>query len=115
MSKNITTARGGMFRVEDVTFHNARKQSEVAKELGFAEETSDKVELPTSLTPEQLIKYYKECADNTNVTKEKVAYSQTSKYLQEYLELKQKLLKYQTQEFIEKRANDKEEVMEVEE
>lgn len=111
--KSVTTARGGMFTVEDVSFHGARRQSEVAKELGITDEEQKEVNIPASLTPEQLIRFYEESAEKAVETRAKVAYAQTAKYLKDYIALKQKLMKYQTQEFLESRKTKEDEGTEV--
>lgn len=84
---NMTTT--GRFKVEDITFHGARSQSEVAKEI-LAEKGITNPDrptpVPTSLTPEQLVKFFKECAlkepDRFSV------YTHMIKLVKEYAELK---------------------------
>lgn len=103
MSNNnrVTTTRSG-FRVEDVTFRNARRQSEIVNELGLEEEEDDVlVEAPKSLTPEQVIRYYETLIKNTQDLDSKRVYSQTIKWIKELQEAKQKLVKVREREIIE--------------
>ena len=103
MSNNnrVTTTRSG-FRVEDVTFRNARRQSEIVNELGLEEEEDDVlVEAPKSLTPEQVIRYYATLIKNKQDLDSKRVYSQTIKWIKELQEAKQKLVKVREREIIE--------------
>lgn len=86
---DTTTTMNSRFPVQDVTFHGARSQSEVAKEI-LAEQgitNPDRpIPVPKSLTPEQLIKFFTECA-STEPDRLSV-YSHMVKVLKEYSELK---------------------------
>lgn len=77
--------RVGNLRVEDITFKGARSQSEVAKEL-LKEQGITNIDRPTpvpkSLTPEQLIKFYEECA--TREPDRATLYVHTTKVIKEY-------------------------------
>lgn len=96
-----TTTRSG-FKVEDITFKNARRQSEIDKELGV-DTVSDEEELktPISLTPEQVIRYYEESIANTDSVSKKRLYAQTIKWIKELQEANTKLLHYRQKELRE--------------
>lgn len=105
MSNQITTT--GNFRVQDVTYKHARKQSEIDTELGITPTNSvDEVEAPVSLTPEQLIKFYEDCINVTNDTHRRLAYGQTIKFIKELLETKTQLSVYQNRELNEIAGRD---------
>ena len=98
MSNTTTTVIGG-FRVEDVTFHNARQQSEILKEGVIDEEVEkSKVEAPKSLTPEQVKTFYLRKIQNTNDEDEKRVYAKTIHWIDELSEVKNKLVKYELEE-----------------
>lgn len=93
MSTTTTTTKG--FRVEDITFHNARRQSAVEEELR-AENPNDyeeveEVKAPISITPEQVISFYKQKIEVAKDSNEKRVYSQTIKWIIELSETKKKL------------------------
>ena len=54
----MTTTKNG-FRVDDITFRGARKQSEIENEIEKDEVEEVDVKAPVSLTPEQVKDYYK--------------------------------------------------------
>ena len=98
MSNTTTTVRGG-FRVEDVTFHNARQQSEILKEGVIDEEVEQsKVEAPKSLTPEQIKNFFLKKIQNTTDEGEKRVYAKTIHLVDELAEIKNKLVKYELDE-----------------
>ena len=100
MSNNMTTTLKG-FRVEDVTFKNARKQSEIDKEIGVEEVESSEVKAPISITPEQVKEFYQrkiECATDSN---EKRVYSQTIAWIDELAETKKKLFALESKEVVD--------------
>ena len=84
-----TTTTTGRFPVQDVTFHGARSQSEVAREI-LAEKGITNPDRPTqvpkSLTPEQLIKFFSECA--AKEPDRLPLYLHMVKVIKEYSELK---------------------------
>ena len=84
-----TTTTTGRFPVQDVTFHGARSQSEVAREI-LAEKGITNPDRPTqvpkSLTPEQLIKFFSECASKE--PDRSPLYIHMVKVIKEYSELK---------------------------
>lgn len=81
----------GIFESENVSFRNARKQSEVAKEL--AEErgiSPEEVGVPVSVTPESVIKYFEEKAESSNEQEKKI-YLQSAKWIEELFEARREL------------------------
>ena len=98
MSNTTTTVRGG-FRVEDITFNNARQQSEILKEGVIDEEVEkSKVEAPKSLTPEQVKTFYLKKIQNTNDEDEKRVYAKTIHWIDELSETKKELVQYKLKE-----------------
>lgn len=98
---NVTTTKNG-FRVEDITFHGARQQSEILKEMG--EEVivdNDNVIAPVSLTPEQVKSFYQSKIAVAKDSNEKRVYSQTIKWIDELLETKKKLFALEAKEVVE--------------
>lgn len=95
------------FRVEDITFKKARRQSEIDKELSVTRLKQDGVEAPVSLTLEQVMSYYKDVANNTEDEQTKKLFNQTVNWLQELQTLRQKLLMYTQKEEREETANTK--------
>ena len=88
-----TTTKG--FRVEDITFHNARRQSAVEDEIRAENPElfeEDSVEVPISLTPEQVINFYKQKIERATDSNEKRLYSQTIKWINELADVKKQLL-----------------------
>lgn len=78
---SVTTTRGG-FRVEDITFHGARKQSVSSVPV----ETSEQgVAVPISLTPESVKNYLrnKPCSDE-----EKRVYTQVCEWIDELMSIR---------------------------
>ena len=96
MSK-VTTTRNG-FRVEDITFKNARKQSEILNEMIIEEVEEVEVKPPVSLTPEQVKQFYLEKIKVARSTDEKRVYSQTISWIDELLETKKKLFALEAKE-----------------
>lgn len=99
---SITTTKNG-FRVEDVTFKNPRMQSEILNE-GVREDNEEEVnevEVPTSLTPEQVISFYESKIRATKDTHEIRLYSQTIKWIKELLEARSKINTIRERELLE--------------
>lgn len=97
MSQRITTV-SRRFEVEDITYKNARKQSEIDKELGVKIEEQPKIVAPVSLTPEQ-VKLF--CTDNILATQDlptKRVYTQIIKWIDELQKAKAELNKYKQKE-----------------
>lgn len=96
---SIITVRRGGFRVEDVTFRNARQQSEILNEGVIDEEIEkSKVEAPKSLTPEQIKNFFLKKIQNTTDEGEKRVYAKTIHLVDELAEIKNKLVKYELEE-----------------
>ena len=106
MSNTTTTVRGG-FRVEDVTFKGARQQSEILKEgVSDAEVNPEKVEVPKSLTPEQVKKYLLKSIQSSNSEDEKRVFAQIVKWIDELSEAKKKLISIELEDM--KRSDSEE-------
>ena len=90
MPRTMTTTRNG-FKVEDITFKHARKQSEILKEIEQEEPEEKEVKAPVSLTPEQVKDFYKKKIEVAKDSNEKRVYSQTIKWIDELAETKKKL------------------------
>lgn len=88
----ITTAMGRNFRKEDVTFKYARKQSEIENEIEHVEEQVPEVKAPVSLTPEQVIEFYKTKIKVAYDSNEKRLYSQTITWIKELQTIKKEFL-----------------------
>lgn len=78
------------FRVEDVTFKNARRQSEIESELEGEDLQVGDVQIPTSLTPEQVKEYFLLKSQNVS-EKESRVFLQAVKMIDELLETRKKL------------------------
>lgn len=91
---NMTTAYGGNFPVQDITFKHARRQSEVAREI--AEERGEDlspegVPVPVSLTPEQVKKFLTARCEVVSSNERRV-YQQAIRWIDELLETRKKLI-----------------------
>ena len=96
---NTTTSKNG-FRVEDVTFKKARMQNEILNE-GVSDISCEPVEVkvPESLTPEQVKQYLAESVKSMEDTnKKKKVYAQMFNWINELLELRKKIRKYELDE-----------------
>ena len=97
MKMPMTTHKG--FRVEDITFHGARKQSEILKEIEQEDGVQeDNIKAPVSLTPEQVKSFYLQKINSVKDSNEKRVYSQTIKWIDEMLEVKKKLIALESKE-----------------
>ena len=97
---NVTTTRNG-FRVEDITFKNARRQCEIDNEIEHTEESTEEVKAPVSLTPEQVKTFYVSKIALAKDSNEKRVYSQTIKWIDELLETKKKLFALEAKEVVD--------------
>lgn len=88
---NMTTTKAG-FRVEDITFKNARQQSAILAETDQIEPEAGELEVPVSLTPEQVKNFFEAKSEATHNGREKKLYKQTIKWIDEMLDTKKKLL-----------------------
>lgn len=88
----MTTTRAG-FRVEDITFKNARQQSEILVETDQIDDTDEgNVVVPVSMTPEQVKSFFEAKKEATQNGREKRLYDQTIKWIDELLDTKKKLI-----------------------
>lgn len=100
MSNNMTTTRNG-FRVEDITFKNARRQCEIENEIEKTEEEEGVVKAPISLTPEQVKDFLMMKISLSKDSNEKRVYSQMIKWIDELSEVKKKLFALEAKEVVE--------------
>lgn len=94
---DVTTTRNG-FRVEDITFKNARRQCEIDNEVEKSEETEDSIQAPVSLTPEQVKSFYMFKIASAKDSNEKRVYAQTIRWIDELLDTKKKLFALEAKE-----------------
>ena len=94
---DVTTTRNG-FRVEDITFKNARRQCEIDNEVEKSEETEDSIQAPVSLTPEQVKSFYMLKIASAKDSNEKRVYAQTIRWIDELLYTKKKLFALEAKE-----------------
>ena len=94
---DVTTTRNG-FRVEDITFKNARRQCEIDNEVEKSEETEDSIQAPVSLTPEQVKSFYMLKIASAKDSNEKRVYAQTIRWIDELLDTKKKLFALESKE-----------------
>ena len=94
---DVTTTRNG-FRVEDITFKNARRQCEIDNEVEKSEETEDSIQAPVSLTPEQVKSFYMLKIASAKDSNEKRVYAQTIRWIDELLDTKKKLYALEAKE-----------------
>lgn len=89
-SQGTTTTKNG-FKVYDVTFKNARRQSEIENEIEKEEHEEVKVTPPVSMTPEQVKDFFKTKIKVVSDSNEKRVYSQTIRWIDELLATKKEL------------------------
>ena len=94
---DVTTTRNG-FRVEDITFKNARRQCEIDNEVEKSGETEDSIQAPVSLTPEQVKSFYMLKIASAKDSNEKRVYAQTIRWIDELLDTKKKLFAFEAKE-----------------
>ena len=97
---NTTTTKNG-FRVEDITFKHARRQSEIDNEIQHEDVEQEEVKAPVSLTPEQVKSFYVLKIATSKDSNEKKLYSQTIKWIDELLETKKKLFALEAKEVVD--------------
>lgn len=86
-------------RVEDITFHGGRMQSEIIKELGLDKTIPEKdVSAPTSITSEQLKAYCMKVISSTSDQNKRRTYGALVRTIEERDELKASLRRYTLQE-----------------
>ena len=109
MSRVTTTQNG--FRVEDITFRNARQQSEILREMGEEViEDGDNIKAPVSLTPEQVKSFFQSKIAVAKDSNEKRLYSQTIVWIDELLETKKKLIALEAKESLVKKDEEVENI-----
>ena len=94
---DVTTTRNG-FRVEDITFKNARRQCEIDNETDNSEEVEVSIQAPVSLTPEQVKSFYMLKIASAKDSNEKRVYAQTIRWIDELLSTKKKLFALESKE-----------------
>lgn len=93
MNGEMTTAAKGMFRVQDVSLRNPRRQSEVAKEIAAEKGIAPgEVRAPVSLTPESVKSFFSKKAESTTNPDEKKIYTQTIAWINECFDLRKKVV-----------------------
>ena len=97
---DVTTTRNG-FRVEDITFKNARRQCEIDNEIEKSEETEDSIQAPVSLTPEQVKSFSMLKIASAKDSNEKRVYAQTIRWIDELLDTKKKLFALEAKEVVD--------------
>ena len=100
MSDNMTTTMKG-FRVEDITFKNARRQCEIDNEIEREDIEQEEVKAPVSLTPEQVKEFYMLKIASAKDSNEKRVYAQTIRWVDELIETKKKLFALEAKEVVE--------------
>lgn len=108
---SMTTAKN-RFRVEDITYRGARKQSEIENEIEREEEPEQEIKAPVSMTPEQVMEFYKAKIANTSDSNEKRVYSQTIVWIKELQSTKKELVSLREKEII--RSEEDKEVTDIE-
>ena len=99
MNDVTTTIKG--FRVEDVTFKNARRQCEIDKEIEHTDKEQEQVKAPISLTPEQVKAFYLLKINSARDSNEKRVYAQTIKWIDEMVDTKKKLFAFEAKEVVD--------------
>ena len=94
---DVTTTRNG-FRVEDITFKNARRQCEIDNEIEREDIEQEEVKAPVSLTPEQVKEFYMLKIASSKDSNEKRVYAQTIRWIDELLDTKKKLFALEAKE-----------------
>lgn len=93
MGNKVTTTKNG-FRVEDITFKNPRKQSAIIEELGIdnVDDSSKDVDVPVSLTPEQVKSFLSAKRDSAKNLQEIKLYIQVIRWIDELFSLKKEVI-----------------------
>lgn len=88
------------FRKIDCSFYGGRLQSEVANEIPHEEVQEVHEDIPISGTPEQLIRYYTSCLNETHDVRKKSVYMNTISFLKELLSLQKEIRVYKLKELM---------------
>ncbi len=86
------------FRVEDITFKGARRQSEILKEMGETPKETAVSGVPVSMTPEQVKQFYLSRAEETDNMRERALYHLTVKWIDDMLFYKKRVTEYELRE-----------------
>lgn len=97
MPTSCTTSRMG-FRVEDITFHSARKQNDILNEIPKDNSNDFEPEVPVSTTPEQIISYFNTIIDTTSDNNKKRIFTQAVRWIKEMGDLRKELISYKLKE-----------------
>lgn len=97
MPSSCTTSRKG-FRVEDITFHSARKQNDILNEIPRDNSNDFEPEVPVSTTPEQVISYFNTIIDTTSDNNKKRIFTQAVRWIKEMGDLRKELISYKLKE-----------------
>ena len=92
MKNTMTTTKLSGFRVDDITYHGARRQSEIENEIEHEEVVEEEVKAPVSLTPEQIKEFYKKKILVSRDSNEKRVYSQTIRWIKDLQSTKKELI-----------------------
>lgn len=87
----------GNFKIEDITFRGARRQSEIDSPSNPLVENKN-TDVPVSLTYEQVKSYYTKLAEETNDKELKRLYNRTVLWIDELQSLRLEVVKYQLKE-----------------
>lgn len=102
---SVTTVKSG-FRVEDITFKNARRQSAIENECSEEEIVSNEVQAPISLTPEQVKKFIRSKSEGTQNMQERKVYNQILRWIDELLETRKQLINLKSKEEVKEKVNE---------
>lgn len=103
---NMTTTKNG-FTIEDVTYRHMRMQSQIKDEIEKPEVQEVHVKAPVSVTPEQVVDFYKVKILLAIDSNEKRVYSQTIRWIKELQEVKKELVSLK-EKMIARSAEDEE-------
>lgn len=102
----VTTTKNG-FRTEDITFRNARRQSEIDKEIDHSSDQNEEdIQVPVSLTPEQVTAFYLSKIAFAKDSNEKRLYSQTISWIEELQRTKKELIALKNKEELKKQVEE---------
>lgn len=108
----MTHIRGGI-RVEDVSIKNARRQSDILNEIPQENVVSPEPEVPISTTIEQVKEFYLSSFKMTDDSSKKRVYAQTVMWLDELLELRKTVKKYEFKEMVSQIGKQEEEIPDI--
>lgn len=112
MPNNMTTTQNG-FRVEDITFRGARKQSEIDKEKPSDTSNTGSSVIPVSLTPEQVIQFYNRKISETHNSREQEVYNKTIQWISDCESLRKKVASLEIKLEVKERISTEDEMTEI--